>query len=119
MSDSDRVGRFLRLRRKNGEWRVDPRLREKLLQEEDGSLAAAINRILCEVYGIEHRPTGKNGNAESGADKINLIIQGDLDKKLMRVAAQRGRGWTVQDEIMATLSRHYGLPMPGITSRAA
>lgn len=117
-----RVSRFLRLRRKNGEWRADPRLRSLLLEDGraygDNNLCATINRILCDAYGIEYRPTGRAGAAEPGPNVINLKIQADLDRKLEREALRRPRGTTVQDVILDALSRHYDLAAPGALAAA-
>ena len=96
-----------------GRWSADPRLRAKLVEEarEEGvSMSATLNRVLCEAYRVEYRPTGRPGAASETADEMHVGLQADLDRKIRTAAAARDR--TLQAEIIETLSRHYDLPVP-------
>lgn len=106
---------FIRFQWDDGSPRAHPDLNKRLVadaRERGTSRTEVILSILSRTYGVEHaasnrRPAGTSPGED--AANINLRIPEDLHQAVAYSALRRRR--SVPDEIIATLSAHYGLPV--------
>ncbi len=123
MARTDFVGRFVRLRnRTTGEQRfpgamdLRARLAADAVTEETNLTDVAI-KILCKQFNVLYIPAPRRTKPTEDQYALNLNLPRDLDAAIDAAATARRRtsgmrAWTVPDEIVAALCRHYGIRAP-------
>lgn len=111
---ADHFQAFVRLRsHTTGEWLVPEELRPKLVADAEAAgsnLTEVVLQILAARYRVAYEPNGRRTAPSKNGEELNLRLPWPL--KTAIGASANENGTTLQDEIRASLSAHYGLQMP-------
>lgn len=115
----DHFTAFVRLRsHPSGEWIAPPDLRPLIVAEAEGAgsnVTDVVVGILAAKYRVPFEPSGRKTAASPDGEELNLRLPWPL--KTAIGAAANVNGHSLQRQILADLSEHYGLELPDPPAR--